>query len=43
VEISKLLNISESTSKSQYRKAKLKLQELVIKMNKVTIKETIKK
>ncbi|MCD6366724.1 MAG: sigma-70 family RNA polymerase sigma factor [Bacteroidales bacterium] len=41
-EISKMLNISESTSKSQYRKARLKLQELVIKMNKVTIKETIK-
>ncbi len=42
-EISKLLDISESTSKSQYRKARLKLQELVIKLNKLTIKETIRK
>ncbi len=42
-EISKILNISESTSKSQYRKARLKLQELVIKMNTETIKEIIKK
>ena len=43
LEISKILGISESTSKSQYRKARLKLQELVIKLNKVPIKEIIKK
>ncbi len=43
LEISKILGISENTSKSQYRKARLKLQELVLKLNKVKIKETIKK
>lgn len=39
IEISKLLDITENTSKSQYRKARLRLQELVIKLNRITIKE----
>ena len=40
--ISQMLNISENTSKSQYRRARLKLQELVTKLNKIPTKETIK-
>lgn len=42
-EIAEMLGISESTSKSQYRKARLKLQELVIKLNKTENKEIVKK
>jgi len=42
-EIAELLGVSESTSKSQYRKARLKLQELLIKLNKIENKEIAKK
>jgi len=40
-EISDLLNISESTSKTQYRKARLKLQTLIKELNTVTIKKNV--
>ncbi len=42
-EIAEILGISEGTSKSQYHKARLKLQELIIKLNKVENKEIVKK
>jgi len=42
-EISEILGVSESTSKSQYRKARLKLQELIIKLNKIENKEIVSK
>jgi len=42
LEISDMLSITENTSKSQYRKARLRLQELILKIDKIKIKEELK-
>ncbi len=42
MEIAEMLSITENTSKSQYRKARLKLQELILKTDKIKIKEELK-